>query len=292
MTFRDYVEQGYGQHSFALYRAMNRIENAASDLYKINGTSLASADDVQRRLRVAVAFIKDAIKILDKWTEPKYVKLRVREDRGIETIYDHLASMVFEVIFLASKVRSPQDLCWWIQHNFVWGEFFGFHECDGVAGRIVKFKVRRLIYDSVRQMDTFPNFKGASILGFCLNVMGLTVGVDDYHRDSRALHTAVLSWTRKNYATLRSTNPRVAEACLVDGLAYDEENVRLVRTFPTHGLGRDEPKRDYFSVDPAPRKSGEIANREAPAVITRGNTTLREIAKSIIDRIWRALGDA
>src|SRR5712692_5319818 len=171
MTFRDYVEKEFWNHSFVLYRAKGYIEHAVLDLYKIDGIATGSwDDDVQARLRVIVDFIKDAVKVLDKKGSPDHVRLRVRDEQRRGTFYDHLAGMIFEVIFSASSVRSPKDLCWWIQHNSLWMELFGFQRLEGPAAKIVKFKVRRLLYDAVAEMKGFPNFKGAAILGYCLNV--------------------------------------------------------------------------------------------------------------------------
>jgi hypothetical protein len=249
MAFRDYVEQGYEGHSYVLYRAKVLIEHAAFDVYKLDGiTNSAWDDDVRERLRVVVEFIAEAIDILDKKGVPGYVRLRVREERAASTFYDHLANMIVEVIFSASTVRSPADLCWWIQHNTVWHELFNFHRHEGPAAKVVKFKARRLIYDEVARMKNLPNFRGARILGFCLNVMGLTVYPQDSFDDTKALHKGILSWTKKNYAWLHSFNPRLAEACLVERIVYDEEHLRLVKTYP-EGLSR-EPERVHFDVDP------------------------------------------
>jgi hypothetical protein len=250
MTFRDYVGKKYWNHSYVLYRAIGYIGRAVSDLYKINGVSNSSwDDDVNARLQVVVEFIKEAVEILDKKGAPKHQLLRTRENGGIGTFYDHLASMIFEVIFEASSVRSPTNHCWWIQHNSVWNKFFHFDSLNEPAGKIVKFKVRRLIYDAVAEMTDFPNFKGANILGFCLNVMGFTVSDHDHSNDSKALQKAILSWTKKNYSWLHSYNPQVAEACLVDGMTYDEKNLKLVNTYPAEGLRR-ETKYVYFNVSP------------------------------------------
>jgi len=251
ITFRDYVEKGFWNHSFVLHRAKGYIEHAVFDLYKINGVADGAwNDDTWATLRVVVEFIKDAVDILDKKGVPDGLQLRIRGAHNrTETFYDHLASMIFEIIFSASAVRSPADLCWWVQYNSVWVELFNFERLDGAAGRIVKFKVRRLIYDEVAEMKNLPNFKGAKILGFCLNVMGLTISDQDYDHDSRALQKVILSWTRKNYAWLHSYSCRVAEACLVDGITYDAENLRLVKTYPAEGL-RQEPRYVYFKVDP------------------------------------------
>lgn len=259
MTLRDYVEKDFWNHSFVLYRAKGYIEYAIFDLYKIDGiANISWDDDVQARLRVVVEFIKDAIEILEKRGIPENLQLRVREEHVRKSFYDHLASTIFEVIFSASAVRSPASQCWWIQHNSVWGELFNFSSLNGAADKVVKFKVRRLIYNEIADMTRFPNFKGARIIGFCLNVMGITVRDQDYFYDSRALQKAVLSWTKKNYAWLHSYNPHVAEACLVDGFSYDEDNRRLVKTYPAEGLRR-EPKYVHFDVDPPPP---EVENPE------------------------------
>lgn len=256
MSFRSYVEEGHGGHSFVLYRAKGYIEQAVSDLYTLNELTGTWDTDSSRRLRVVVDFIKDAVKILDEKGVPDYVRLREREEHGHphETFYDHIASMVFEVIFHASAVKSPKWECWSIQHNSVWGELFNFNHLDGSAGRVVKFKVRRLLYDAITDMRRFVNFKGATILGFCLNVMGLTISKGDYDKDSRALQKAVLAWTKKYYVWLHAYNPRVAEACLVDGMTYESDNRRLVCSRPAEGLRR-KPSYVYLELDPAPPES-------------------------------------
>jgi hypothetical protein len=256
MTFRSYVKEGYKGHSFVLYRAKGYIENAASDLYTLNELASAWDPDSSRRLSVVVEFVKDAVKILDEKGLPVHVRIRVREKHGHprETFYDHIASMIFEVIFHASAVKSPQWGCWSIQHNSVWGELFNFNHLDGPAGKVVKFKVRRLLYDEIADMKRFPNFKGAKILGFCLNVMGLTVRQGDYDKDSRALQKVVLAWTKKNFVWLHGYNPRVAEACLVDGMTFDVEKRRLVRTSPAEGLRR-EPSYMYLELDAPPSET-------------------------------------
>lgn len=256
MTFSSYVKEGYEGHSLVLYRAKIYIENAASDLYTLNEFPNTWDTDVFRRLQVVVEFIKDAVKILDEKEVPEHVRIRVRERHSNlrESFYDHIASMIFEVIFHASAVRSPQRGCWTIQHNSVWFELFNFHHLNGPAGKVVKFKVRRLLFDEIADMKRFPNFKGARILGFCLNVMGLTIRQDGYDKDSRALQRTVLAWTRKNFVWLHGYNPRIAEACMVDGMTFDMENQRLVRTSPAEGLRR-EPSYIYLELDTAPAES-------------------------------------
>jgi hypothetical protein len=252
MTFRDFIEKGNSGHSYVLYRALVDIKDAPSDLYKLNGVVNSRwDDDLLDRLRAVIEFIHEAVIILEKKGVPADLRKR---DRGknphrSENIYDQIANLIYEVIFETSAVSSPRDLCWWVQHNAVWGELFNFGHLDGQAGSVVKAKVCRLLYGDVVEMKRSPNFKGARILGFCLNVMGLKRSKDDYYNDSRALHKAILIWTKKNYSWLYSYNPRVAEACLVNDMTYDAANRRIVKTYPADGLN-PAPHYIYLYIDP------------------------------------------
>jgi hypothetical protein len=257
MALRNYVEDGYSGHSYALYRAKGYLEHAVFDLYKLDGVANYSwDDDIQARLHVVIKFIEDAVKILDIKGVPDDLQLRIRDKHGqmLQTIYDHIASLIFEVIFAASAVTKPNDHCWWIQHNSVWGKLFNFDSLSGDAGKVVKFKVRRRLYDEVARMNEFANFKGAKIIGLCLNVMGLTGRTGKNDRDTRALQKVVLRWTKKNFVWLHEHNPRIADSCLVDSMSYDAENRQIVKTYPAVGLQR-EPLYVYLDLDPAPDKA-------------------------------------
>lgn len=250
-TFRDHVKRNLWQHHYALYRALSHIKQAPSDLHKLNGVAGSWDQDARKKLQVVISFIKDAVEILDMRGEQPGMELRVRGERESvgNNFYDYVAAVAFEIIFHASYLRSPRSECWDAQHNGVWSELFNFQRLPGPAGKIMKFKLRRLLYKEIEYMERFPNFKGARILGFCLNVMGLEFRKVDYDKDSRALHRAVVSWTKRNYATIHAYNPRVAETCLVETMTYDEENRRIVQTYPAEGLRR-QAQYIYLPVNP------------------------------------------
>ncbi len=254
MTLRGYIETASGGHSYVLNRALNAIGHSLIGLYKLNGVETSNwNDDLLARLRVVVNFIKEVVENLEKKGIPADAGRR-KKSKDLyhpKSIYDEIANLTFEVIFAASAVTSPRDQCWWIQHNALWGELFNFGNLNGRAGTVVKFKVCRLLYEDVLKMNRFPNFKGARILGFCLNVLGLERMKEDYFKDSRALHKAILTWTRKNFTRLHSYDPRIAEACLVDGMTYDAPNHRIVRTYPL-GLGQSVAQCVYLNIDPQP----------------------------------------
>lgn len=264
LTFRDYVERGARVHSYVLYRAFGNIKDATNGLYKLNGiASSAWDDDLHARLRVVVDFIKEAVGILEKKGVLANLQLRVRGKKrpGSENVYDHIANLIYELILDSSAVTSPRDLCWWIQYNALWGNLFNFDHLNGQIGTVVKRKVFRLLYSDVAEMKRIPNFQGARILGYCLNVMGFQVRKEEYYKDSRAFHKTILSFTRKNYAWLHDYNSRVAEACLVEDVNYDAVNHRLVRVYPA-GLSRT-PQRIYLDLDPPAPDSGNLPAEDA-----------------------------
>jgi hypothetical protein len=265
LTFRDFVEKGHGGHSYTLYGAIENVKDAASDLYKLNGvTNSAWDDDLLARLQTIIDFIDKTFEILDKKGVPNDLKLRIQNKSPLSSrnSYDHIANLIFDIIFAASAVTSPRDQCWWIQHNLVWDRLFNFPHTGGKAAAAVKFKVCRLLYNEIEKMKRFPNFKGARILGFCLNVMGLKLDKGDDHKDSRALHKVLLTFTRKNYAWLHNDTPRVAEACLVDDVTYDVKKHRLVKTYPAEGLRRT-PLCIYLDVDPPTSGSSNVLAEDA-----------------------------
>jgi hypothetical protein len=105
------------------------------------------------------------------------------------------------------------------------------------------------LYNEIVGMDDFPNYKGAKILGYCLNVMGLEIGDKaDYGSEYYPLRKVVLAWTKRNYMQLREDLPDVAEACLLGSITFDEGGNRLVKTF-AKGLRKQAPEK-YLDLDP------------------------------------------
>jgi hypothetical protein len=251
ITLCSYVSEQFWNHSFILNRALSKIGDSASDLYKINGLDNASWDhDSVQRLRASVDFCVDAVKILNENSIPNQLRLRVRNDDPLyyHTIFDRIVDLMFEIIFLASSVRKTRDLCWTIQHNSVWGELFNQLGDQGSASKIVKFKLRRKIYDEIITATEWPNFKNVRVLAFCLNVMGLKIHQGNYGRDTRPLQKAVLEWTKRNFVALEEKSPQVFDECLPEGLTYDKEHCRLVATAEVNAFRR-KPEHFYFNLE-------------------------------------------
>ena len=252
ITFGDYVDKGYlGEyhHPIALYGAMHNIENTVSALYTLDGATNNPWDnDILEKLEVVVDFIRNTIDILNKKNIPESLQLRVRESDNTTSSYDRIADMAFNVICFASQVTTPPNLGWHIQYSKVWSRLSKFSwEEEDAAAKVVKFKIRRLIYNEIKEMNQSPDFKGANILRFCLNVMGFNMRRTYANSDVRALHKVILSWTMTNFVWLHTYNSSVAEACLPDSVTYEIEKSRLVKTYPAEGLTR-ETRFDYLEL--------------------------------------------
>lgn len=249
LVLEDYAAKGFPHEVHLFSRAKDHLVSAARDIYQLNGIDTLGWDrEPYKKLQAVVDFIRDTVKLLDKYPVSEGIRLRTLDrNRNLYTAYDLIAEMMFEVVFSASSVSSPRSTCWAIQHNAVWSQLFGFGNDDGKATRMIHFKFRRLMYDEIKGMNRFVNFKGAKILGFCLNVMGQEIRESGLNPHV-ALHRAVLAWFKEYYGWLHFKNPEVAESCLMAEWTYDETNSRLVHTRPAGGL-RTEPAHFYLPVN-------------------------------------------
>ncbi len=231
-------------HSYALTRMFSSLEGSLIDVGNLSGHEKLSTQPEYARLSTIVTFIKDAITLVDKHAE-KPRTFRISEPMRAD-IYDDLAQLIFKTIFAASRVDSPVWTAWVVQHNTVWN-VFGYDR--STANKIIALKVRRLLYDEIKEMDEFANFKGARVLGYCLNVLGLKA-VDrhkSYQKEFYPLHAAVLAWTKANYKKLLADHPKVAQVCLQGSVSYDAAKHRLVKTYADEI--KREPTREYLELD-------------------------------------------
>lgn len=250
ITLTDYVASGsWGRPAYALYRGLEDISHSCMDVYKlaeVEGDYYSS--DIFKRLNVAVHSLKAAIDAIEKREPVPQTLLRIRDkNRSIPDLYDHIADAIFEIILNASSLKRPREKCWSVHYNAVWSDLFTMNQ--GKAWRLVQRKVRRLLYDEICQLDSFPNYKSSKVLGFCLNVMGpKLVSKDFFGYGQYALHKVVLAWTKKNYLKLRQVHPEVAESCLIGSISFDEQGARIVKTY-IKGLNREAPK-EYLELSP------------------------------------------
>lgn len=251
VTLKSYLHSSYfknNNHSYAIHRAFTNIRNSVQDTYKLNNVGEDYyTTDIYKRLSVAVHFLNDAVTLIDELENPpNVISLRKRKDRFGRSIYDTIAANMCELIYAASSISKDADKCWDIHHNMVWSNFFPHWDATGPAWKIVNFKLRRLLYDEIAKLSCSPNYKGARILGICLNVLGLKSNPNTNDKSDRLLTKIVQTWVSREYLTLCGSFPDVASACLIGGITFEEKEHRLVKTY-LKGLHRD-PAKDYLEI--------------------------------------------
>jgi hypothetical protein len=232
-------------HSYALHRLFSSFESSLNSLASLNDIENIYDSLAGRRLSMTVKFVEDSIGLIEKWA--RRPRSFLVAESGNEDIYDTVANLIFQVIFAASSVTSPPWTAHFVQHNMVWSDIFGFRTSE--ARTIIAHKVRRLLYNEVVRMNGFSNFKGARVVGFCLNVFGLTL-VDrtrGYERAIYPLQVLVLKWTKQNFRKLHENSPAVAAACLQGSVSYDVSQHKIVKTY-FNDLGA-HPPREYLDID-------------------------------------------
>ena len=249
LTYTDYIQREFYQHSTTLARARGVIKQAANNIYKLNDvTEFAWNNNSLDNLRVVTKFITSLIKILEKINPPDNLKIRKKNRQSLrhETVYDHVATMLFEVLCEASKVQKPRETCWWIQHNTVWSDLFLFMNFDHISAKIILLKLRRMIYEEIITLDKFSNYRAAKLAGLLINILGFTPNKKE--RNFYGLHLWLLRWIRKNFSHLSTRNPELANSILVSDISFDAANSHLIKTYPSTSF-RIKPHLIYFNID-------------------------------------------
>lgn len=249
LVFIDAFLASGAAHSRALNDVFHSFEGATRDAYElsdVNGRYWGT--DQYDRIDVTVRFVGDVVARLSEARREPSGETRKSRMRVSFDIYDQLADLMFEVIQNVASVEGEPDRTWGVQHNAVWGHFFGAG--DGGAWRPVRRRLIRRFHLEISDMERFANFKSARILGYFLNVMGVRdAGPNAARREARGFHRLLLAWFAANYLTLARDYPDVAKACLIGGISFDEPGSRLVKTYAK--LTRPEPARRFLALAPA-----------------------------------------
>lgn len=150
-------------------------------------------------------------------------------------ISSELAGLFFKAIEKSAENKSHDFMdVWTVQHNLVWTAMHHHETKDLPIMRMTRRKVRRHIWNEVRRMDKSPNYVGAKLISYCVNVFGFYDSVHPKSGGSRSDYVAisklVTRWLKSNYTSLAETHPPVAEACLPFNVVYDAAAKELVRT--------------------------------------------------------------
>jgi hypothetical protein len=252
-TFKAALGQGaFRQNSYALNRAFHTIEAACSDLYKLDDPlSPQEKFDIHDRLRAVVSFINDAIDAMEKAGAQK-TRLRRHDEtyKWHDDYYDRIADLIFKVIGHAAAFKTKEFDGWSVQFSTIWSQISNFDQSR--TRKVVLFKVRRLLYEEIKGVETRPIFLNAKYLGYCLNVLGLKEGnKSDFRHDDYPLRKVAISIARKNYLALVDRMPRVAAAVLLGSISFDKDKKQLVKTY-SEGLRPVAPTDTLDLIEPKP----------------------------------------
>jgi hypothetical protein len=183
--------------------------------------------------REANEFLRDLVKSFD--TDQGWVSFDRKDHlRFGHDLSSELAELHFEMIFTASQVNTKEFRMWQVQHNTVWAPIEKLEIRDTHIMKMVRRKVRRMIWDEVVRMDDFPNYKGAAYVRFCLNVLGFyeesTHRRNNSEKDSWPLAKVIGRWVKKNYQTIAISHPPVAKAMLPANIEYNRNTQTLLRS--------------------------------------------------------------
>jgi hypothetical protein len=250
-TFKSALAAGaFYESSYALNRAFEVLQRGCSDIYRLaEQISEQERSDIGGRVSAVIGFIDDAIDAMEK-SGIKRTKLR-RHGRSYqhdEDYYDKIARLCFEVVGHAASLNTHDFEGWSIQYSSIWSRLWSFDQSQ--TRKIVLFKLRRLLYEEIKGVGTHPNYLNAKYLGYCLYMMGLSVGNKRQFRpDEYPLRKVVLDFSRRNYLRLVQRQHKVAAAVCIGTLTFDEANKRLVKTY-REGLSLTAPTEALDLHDP------------------------------------------
>lgn len=202
--------------------------------------------------REANEFICDLAKEFDKSQGRAGFERRVESNFGND-LSSKVAALFFESMFVTAQWSTRGRNMWNAQYNTVWSAVYHSEVEDTKFMKMVRRKLRRMVWDEIVRMDRFPNYRGAAYVSFCLNVLGFYDASvhrnGTIERDSWPLTKVVSGWVKKNYQTIAISHPPVAEAMLPANIEYDSEAQALVRTHEDQLTG--VPRLKSFGLDQA-----------------------------------------
>ncbi|MFE8046912.1 hypothetical protein [Brenneria goodwinii] len=241
-AFTTHVEALPAPKPYSLRLAYPKIERIYFDLTEnLELKELRNNDDLYLRLRTLETFIKGMVIVLDD--------LAQQGKSYVEHAPQDIAKLIFNLIKAASSVRKPRKVSKKIQHSMIWEDILNSSELHTDTGRIILKQIHFMLLNSIKKS---PNLDSVRLLGYCLNVMGFKPPEENEEFGStwRDLHIELISWVKREIASLLNKYPRMARECFVDGMSYDEQNSRL----KIHYVWEDgsEDYYEYLDVDPCP----------------------------------------
>jgi hypothetical protein len=162
--------------SFHTARGVDHIINTTEVAYRKIGDqkkyeSAFDPHDPYWHANEANKFLNELVKIFNSSEVHVYFDRSDQYFLG-KDLSSKIAILLHKAIYAASHVNTKEFRMWNVQHNLIWSSFDMLEVRDTKIMKLTRRKLRRMIWKEVQDMDRFPNYKGASYIRFCLNVLG------------------------------------------------------------------------------------------------------------------------
>jgi hypothetical protein len=252
LTMYDYVEASATRpRSRVLAEVMMNLHMIASPKIDISPVGVDwYLDEDYKKFKVVCEFLSKSIEVLNSGHPFDLKWLKVPKNSINVDIFDDIAVAIYNVVVSASLLKNNRGYCLAVQYGVVWNNFFRY-ESRTKEDDIIRFKVRRQIYDEIVLLEEFPNFQGACLLAMLMNIYGFSNNQGLRSTKMRLFYKVILNWVKRNYVNLMLRNKAVAEACLIEGIEYDPIGYRLIKTLPAFG-GRPPTIQTLLLDSPTP----------------------------------------
>ncbi|POZ19811.1 hypothetical protein C3709_20735 [Lelliottia aquatilis] len=253
-----YLEERLKRENFidtnlVLNSVLESIKYCTQNMHMVDKTDdeIKKSEEIEK-LHSSIDFIGKLFDTTTKLKAKTIYQYSVRKRRKyVFDIHYYISSALIELLFKASLCQADNFTTWHIQNNIVWDGIFSTHE--EFPGEFHKITIKRTIrrmYEELKSIEKFANFKNTRIAGIILNVLGLSPGPCFATRNDKRL-ALIKSLTQKiikeRFITLLEQQPQVAESMFPKCISYEPERKCLVKTYAV-GINKEAPKH-YLYLD-------------------------------------------
>ncbi|WP_199174131.1 hypothetical protein [Stenotrophomonas maltophilia] len=217
IVIESYAKRSRSGRSETLQCAFHIISDATKDLQGVTPDNYNPSDEKLLKVRAVISFIHKAIEILDGGLTEGLVERR-RSPATIwrRTICDDIAFLLSEIILRASSLPSHSIDIRVLWYADVWTPIFNSPEMRGTFGRLILWKLRRIIYFEIKELEQRNAKPGANLVSFCLQTMKDS-GKRGYGAGSWPLYSFVKGWIAKNFSEIRERDRFFAMSLVPSG---------------------------------------------------------------------------
>jgi len=249
LTLEDFLRREEVEQSTVIAAAVSYIEESLKDEFASHNIVSIHESSAANNLRAVLNFCQKSVRLMNGSAAlsklPFYTKHRGQHYQFV--LFDYWVELIYQAIIRTNSLKSGT----WDSRNLqllIWDQIFTNAAFRSRPGRSILKRLRRKMYQSVKDLQRLPLYPGARVISFCLIVMDGSDGQGNYGREGKALYRVVKGWMRRHYARLHESNAIIAAECLPAPYAYDPESFTIHsghadKNSPLHG--------EFMKVAPA-----------------------------------------